>query len=103
MEPDFSGYVTRYDVRCTDGRRIMKGAFAHQDGLKVPLIYQHKHDDISQVLGYTILSKREDGIWGDSFLNGNAKAKEAKEAIQHGDLDMYSIWAKDLEEQLGRG
>lgn len=103
MEPNFSGYVTRYGVRCSDGRVIQPGAFKHQDGLKVPLIYQHKHDDISQVLGYTILSAREDGIWGDSFLNANAKSQEAGEAVKHGDLDMYSIWAKDLDEQIGRG
>lgn len=103
MEPDFSGYVTRYDIVCTDGRRIMHGAFEHQDGKKVPLLYQHIHNDSSQVLGYTILSKREDGIWGDSYLNKNAKAQEVKEAVMHGDLDMYSIWAKDLDEQIGRG
>lgn len=103
MEPDFSGYVTRYGVRCSDGRVIQKGAFKHQDGLKVPLVYMHKHDDISQVLGYTILKHMDDGIWGDSYLNSSAKAQDAKAAVQHGDIDMYSIWAKDLEEQLGRG
>jgi len=103
MEPDFSGYVTKYGVRCTDGRTIQKGAFKHQDTLKVPLVYQHQHNDISQVLGYTILSAREDGIWGDSYLNNSAKAQDARAAVQHGDLTNYSIWAKDLEERVGNG
>lgn len=103
MEPDFSGYVTRYGIRCTDGRTIAHGAFKGQDTLKVPLVYQHQHNDISQVLGYTILSAKEDGIWGDSYLNGSAKAQDARHAVQHGDLDMYSIWAKDLDERLAPG
>ena len=103
MEPDFSGYVTRYDVKCTDGRTIAHAAFATQADntatSKVPLVYQHNHTDVSQVLGYTILSKKEDGIWGDSYLNGSAKALDAKAAVEHGDLTRYSIWAKDLEER----
>lgn len=102
MEPDFSGYVTKYGIRCTDGRTIQPGAFKHQDTLKVPLVYQHQHKDINQVLGYTILSAREDGIWGDSFLNSSPQASRAREAVSHGDLDKYSIWAKDLEERVGR-
>lgn len=100
MEPDFSGYVTRFNIKCTDGRTIMPGAFKHQDGKKVPLVYQHQHNDISQVLGYTILSIKEDGVWGDSYLNGSAKAQDARAAVQHGDLDKYSIWAKDLDERI---
>jgi len=100
MEPDFSGYVTRYNIKCTDGRTIQPGAFQHQDGKKVPLVYQHQHKDVSQVLGYTILSVKEDGIWGDSYLNGSAKAQDARHAVQHGDLDKYSIWAKDLDERI---
>jgi len=101
MEPDFSGYVTRFGIKCTDGRTIMPGAFKHQDGKKVPLVYQHQHNDVSQVLGYTILSMREDGVWGDSYLNGSTKANDARAAVQHGDLDKYSIWAKDLDERIG--
>ena len=102
-EPDFSGYVTRYNVKCTDGRTIAHAAFAAQadneSTKKVPLVYQHNHTDVSQVLGFTILSKRDDGIWGDSFLNDGAKAKDAKAAIVHGDLTKYSIWAKDLDQK----
>src|SRR6478609_491784 len=100
MEPDFSGDVTKYGIRCTDGRTIQPGAFKHQDTLKVPLVYQHQHNDVSQVLGYTILSAKEDGIWGDSYLTSSAKAQDARAAVQHGDLDKYSIWAKDLDERI---
>lgn len=99
MEPNFSGYVTKYDLKCADGRTIAHGAFKGQDGQKVPLVYQHNHDDISQVLGHTVLSVKEDGIWGDSYLNDSPKAKDAGFAVAHGDLDKYSVWAKDLEER----
>lgn len=102
MEPDFSGYVTKYDVKCTDGRTLKHAAFAKQAAdektRKVPLVYQHNHTDVSQVLGYTILTAKEDGIWGDSYLNESSKAQDCRAAVQHGDLTMYSIWAKDLEE-----
>lgn len=98
-EPDFSGYVTRYNLKCADGRTIAHAAFAHQDTKKVPLVYQHNHTDVSQVLGFTILSKRDDGIWGDSYLNDGSKAKDAKAAVVHGDIDKYSIWAKDLDQR----
>src|SRR6478752_8267812 len=99
MEPDFSGYVTKANLRCTDGRTIAPGAFAHQDGQKVPLVYGHKHDDVSQVLGHVILSKKEDGVWGDAFFNTSAKAVDAKAAVRHKDLDKMSVWAKDLDER----
>lgn len=99
MEPNFSGYVTKYGLKCADGRTIAHGAFKDQDKMKVPLVYQHNHDDISQVLGHTILSAKEDGIWGDSYLNESPKAIDAGFAVAHGDLDKYSVWAKDLEER----
>lgn len=99
MEPNFSGYVTKANLKCADGRMIMPGAFAHQDGMKVPLVYQHNHDDISQVLGHVILKQKEDGIWGDAFLNQSAKAVDAAHAVNNGDLDKFSIWAKDLDER----
>ena len=99
MEPHFSGYVTKTNLKCADGRTIAPGAFQHQDGMKVPVVYQHNHDDIEQVLGYAILSHKDDGVWGDVFLNNSPKAKSALEAVQHGDIDKFSIWAKDLEER----
>jgi HK97 family phage prohead protease len=99
MEPNFSGYVTKANLKCADGRTIGENAFAHQDGKKVPLVYQHNHDDISQVLGHVVLTKKNDGVWGDAFLNDSPKAKDADFAVQHGDIDMFSIWAKDLQEE----
>ena len=100
MEPDFSGYVSKANLRCADGRVIMPGAFKHQDGTKVPLVYQHAHDDINQVLGYTELSDRPDGVWGDVFLNKKTnQGQNAGMMVAHGDLDKFSIWAKDLDER----
>ena len=98
MEPDFSGYVTKANLECADGRVIMPGAFAHQDGAKVPLVFQHNHNDISQVLGHVILKNKDDGVWGDAYLNGEKQGKTAKGLVQHGDVDKFSIWAKNLEE-----
>lgn len=99
MEPNFSGYVTKTNLKCADGRTIMPGAFKHQDGMKVPLVYQHNHEDINQVLGYAILSHKDDGIWGDAYLNETATAKNADMLVQHGDIDKFSIWAKNLDER----
>jgi HK97 family phage prohead protease len=99
MEPSFSGYVTKANLQCADGRTIMPSAFKHQDGLKVPLVYQHNHDDVSQVLGHVILKHKDDGVWGDAFLNNSPKAKDAEFAVNNGDLDKFSIWAKDLDER----
>lgn len=99
MEPDFSGWITKYGLKCTDGRTIAPGAFAHQDGAKLPLMYQHNHDDVTQVLGHVMVTKKPEGMWGDAYFNSNPKAQDAKAAVQHKDLDKLSIWAKDLEER----
>jgi HK97 family phage prohead protease len=99
MEPNFSGYVSKANLECADGRTISAGAFKHQDGMKVPLVYQHNHDRIDQVMGHVILSSKEDGTWGDVFLNETASAKNAAELVKHGDIDKFSIWAKNLIEQ----
>lgn len=99
MEPNFSGYVTKANLECADGRTIMPGAFKHQDGLKVPVVYQHNHKDISQVLGYAILSEKQDGTWGDIFLNESAAGKNADLLVKHGDIDKFSVWAKNLDER----
>jgi HK97 family phage prohead protease len=99
MEPNFSGYVSKANLKCADGRTIMPGAFAHQDGLKVPLVYQHNHEDINQVLGHVLLTDKEDGLWGDVFLNDTPSAKNADALVKHGDIKKFSIWAKDLVER----
>lgn len=96
MEPNFSGYVSKANLQCADGRIIGSDAFKHQDGMKVPLVYQHNHDDLNQVLGHVILSHKDDGVWGDAFLNTTTTAQNAKALVEHGDLDKFSIWAKNL-------
>ena len=99
MEPNFSGYVSKANLLCADGRTIKPGAFKHQDGLEVPLIYQHNHDDINQVLGKVKLTDMPLGTWGDVFLNDTASAKNADVLVKHGDIKKFSIWAKDLVER----
>ena len=99
MKPNFSGYVSKANLECADGRTIKPGAFAHQDGLDVPLVYQHNHDDINQVLGHVVLKDKEDGLWGDVYLNDTASAKNADALVKHGDLKKFSIWAKNLVER----
>lgn len=100
MEPNFSGYVSKANLKCADGRTIMPGAFKHQDGLEVPLVYQHNHDDINQVLGTVRLSDKEDGLWGDVFLNPEVTAaRNADALVKHGDIKKFSIWAKNLVER----
>lgn len=93
---DFAGYVTRYGVRCSDGRRIMKGSFDFNDGEQLPTIYNHQRDDLSNIIGKTILQHRDDGVYGYTYLNDNEKAKMAKECVKHGDIDSYSIYANQV-------
>jgi HK97 family phage prohead protease len=100
MEPDFSGYVTKANLQCTDGRTIAPGAFKHQDGARVPVVYNHNHNDIAQHLGYAILSHKDDGVWGDIYLNKeNVNSITALNLVKQGALDKFSIWAKNLVEQ----
>lgn len=99
---DFSGYVTRYNIRCKDGRTILNGAFEDQDGTQVPLVYQHNHKDAAQVLGHMDLEARNDGIYGYGYLNNTANGQNAKEQIGNGDITSMSIWANELNERLGQ-
>ena len=93
---DFSGYVTRYGVKCSDGRTIMKDAFKDCNGKTVPLVWNHQHDDVSNVLGNVLLETREDGVYGYGSFNDSDKAYDAKLAVQHGDIDKLSIYANKL-------
>lgn len=95
---DFCGYVTRNDLECSDGRVIRRDAFAHQDGEKVPLAWNHKHDTPDACLGYTILENRPDGVYGYSYLNDSEKANQVRELVRHGDIDSYSIFANRLKQ-----
>lgn len=95
---DFCGWVTKNDLECTDGRVIRRNAFAHQDGVKVPLAWNHNHDTPDAVLGYTILENRPEGVYGYSYLNDTPKAQDARVLVQHGDIDSYSIFANHLKQ-----
>src|SRR3954465_14470307 len=96
MVPDFGGYVTRYGVKCSDGRTILGHAFQPQDGHRIPLVYQHQHKEIDNVLGHLLLEHRNDGVYAKGFFNNTPKALLAKEQVQHKDLTNLSIYAHQL-------
>lgn len=98
MGYDFSGYATRNNIRCSDGRTIMRDAFADQNGQKVPLVYQHNHSDIDNVLGHAILENRDDGVYCYGTFNDTTMGQDAKELVKHGDITALSIYANHLTE-----
>lgn len=93
---DFEGWVAKYGVRCSDDTVMHQGAFASQHGTKVPLVYQHDHKDPKNIVGHSYLYERPEGVWAESFLNGNENARTVAECVMHGDLDSYSIFANGL-------
>lgn len=98
---DFGGYATRNDLRCADGRTIRKGAFKDCDGLKVPLVWQHQHNDPANVLGHALLECRDDGVYTYCKFNDTESGKRARELVHHGDIDKLSIYANQLKEKGG--
>jgi hypothetical protein len=99
MVADFSGYATRAGLKCSDGRTIMPDAFKHMDGKKVPLVWQHGHNDPANVLGHAVLEARQDGVYAHAFFNGTEAAQSAKTLVQHGDITALSIYANKLVEK----
>lgn len=95
---DFEGYASRYGVLCTDKRIIDKGAFEHQDGDQVPLVWQHIHNDPDKVLGTGVLEHRDDGLYIYGYLNDNPSAKTVRGLLEHGDIDSLSIYANQLQQ-----
>ena len=93
---DFSGYATKVGIKCSDGRTILQDAFAHCDGKKVPLVYQHLHNDPKNVLGHAVLENRPDGVYAYCSLNNTETGKTAKALVQHGDISALSIYANSL-------
>ena len=93
---DFSGYASKAGLRCSDGRTILAHAFKQQDGTKVPLVWQHMHNDASNVLGHAYLENREDGVYAYGFFNDEAQAQVAKGLVKHGDIVALSIYANKL-------
>lgn len=95
---DFSGWATKNDLRCADGRTIRKDAFKGNDGTKVPLVFAHGHTEIGNVLGYAILENRDEGVYTYGYFNNTTSGQEAKEGVRHGDLTSLSIYANRLRE-----
>ena len=93
---DFSGYVTRNDLKCGDGRTIRKNAFKDCDGETVPLVWQHVHKEFGNVLGHVLLENREDGVYGYGCFNDTPEGRTAKEYVKHGDIKSLSIFANKL-------
>ena len=99
MEADFSGYVTKAGLKCTDGRTIMPDAFKHQDKVTVPLVWQHGHDTPENVLGHAVLENRSDGVYGYGFFNDTPHGQTAKGLVEHKDIRFLSIYANQLVER----
>lgn len=99
MEPDFSGYATKANLRCADGRTILPDAFKHMDGDKVPLVWQHSHNEPVNVLGHMLLEARDGDLYGHGYFNETDQGKNAKSLVQHGDITALSIYANRLKEE----
>lgn len=97
---DFSGWATRNDLLCSDGRTIRKDAFKDNDGCEVPLVWNHEHNDPNAVLGHAMLENREDGVYAYGVFNDTEQGQHAKKLLQNGDVRSLSIWANQLK-QIG--
>ncbi len=98
---DFSGYATKNDLKCGDGRTIRKDAFKECDGQTVPLVWGHKHGSPGDVLGHALLENREDGVYTYGVFNETESGKNAKELVRHGDVKALSIYANQLVQKGG--
>lgn len=95
---DFDGWATVANVKCSDGRVIARQAFEQNDGAIVPLVWQHGHDNVTNVLGHAQLEKKPEGVYAYGFFNGSAQAEHARELIEHGDVTSLSIFANHLKQ-----
>lgn len=98
---DFSGWATRNDLLCGDGRTIRKNAFKDNDGCEVPLVWNHEHNDPNAVLGHAVLENRDDGVYAYGKFNDTEQGQHAKQLVQNGDVRSLSIWANQLK-QMGK-
>ena len=96
---DFSGWATRNDLKCSDGRIIRKDAFKGNNGQKVPLVWNHQHTDPNEVLGHAILENRDEGVYAYCKFNETESGQTAKLLVQHGDVNALSIYANQLKQQ----
>lgn len=99
MKYDFSGYVTKYNTKCTDGRTILKDAFKDSDGITVPMVWHHRHDEPDNVLGHMLLESRDDGVYAYGKFNETESGKNAKILVNSKDITALSIYANDLIEK----
>lgn len=99
MKYNFSGYATKFNVKCTDGRIIKPEAFKHNDGIQVPLVWQHGHDNPTNVIGHALLEHRDDGIYAYGVFNDTAYGQHTQALIEHDDVNALSIFANQLKEQ----
>lgn len=97
---DFSGYATRNDLKCGDGRVIRRDAFKHNSGVTVPLVWNHEHTQ-DAILGHALLENRDDGVYAYGFFNDTEQGQHAKKLVQNGDISSLSIWATRLK-QMGK-
>ena len=96
---DFSGWATRHNVKCSDGRTIMKDAFKHCDGKTVPLVWMHSHNNPLNVLGHALLENRDEGVYAYCTFNDTEQGQSVKKQVEHGDVTALSIYANQLREQ----
>lgn len=96
MPYDFEGWATKNDLRCADGLTIKKDAFKVNDGKTVPLVWNHQHNKVGDVLGHAVLENRDEGVYAHCSFNSTQAGKDAKEAVLHGDVTALSIWANNL-------
>lgn len=97
MPYDFEGWATKNDLLCSDGVTIKRNAFSINDGKRVPLVWNHQHNSINDVLGHAMLENRDDGVWAKCSFNDSPAGKNAREAVKHGDVTSLSIWANNLQ------
>ena len=102
MDYDFSGWATRNNIECSDGRTIMKDAFKDNDGQKVPLVWNHQHDDPNEVLGHALLENRDEGVYAYCKFNDTESGQTAKSLVVNGDVDKLSIYANKLKSNMGQ-
>ena len=98
---DFSGWATKNNLLCSDGRTILKDAFKNDDGVTVPLVWNHQHNDPSNILGHALLENREEGVYAYCKFNDSEPGKNAKLLVEHGDVSALSIYANQLKQQGG--
>lgn len=97
---DFGGWATKNNIKCSDGRTILKDAFKQNDGQKVPLVWNHQHNDPSEVLGHALLENREEGVYAYCKFNNTESGQTAKSLVTNGDVDKLSIYANKLKTHM---